>query len=243
MGLFARFRRRSSDNECGDVTDSEFKVSAGDNLEGQKSVGSQNVEEVQESVGSQNVEEGQQSVEIPRETKRDANGRIVFRYHPNLYEDDILIKGEGVCQCCGKTVHEYIENVYSPEDIDCICLECVYSGEAAKKFKATFVEDAEHVSNPAKRNELFCCTPGYSAWQGEYWLACCDDYCQYLRRVGMKELEEMGIKEKVLEEYASHDDGYPLEVLEDCLYKDGDMSGYLFKCSHCGKYRLYVDAS
>ena len=59
----------------------------------------------------------------------------------------------------------------------------------------------------------------------------------------MKELEEMGIKEKVLEEYASHDDGYPLEVLEDCLYKDGDMSGYLFQCCHCGKYRLQVDAS
>lgn len=231
MGLFARFRKRSSDNKCGDVTDSEFKVSTGDNLDSQ------------ENVESHKVEEGQQSVEIPREMKRDGNGRIVFRYHPNLYEDDILIQGEGVCQCCGRTVQEYIENVYSPEDIDCICLECVHNGAAAKKFKATFVEDAEYVSNQTKRNELFCCTPGYMAWQGEYWLACCDDYCQYLGRVGIKELEELGIKEKVLEEYASHDDGYPLEVLEDCLYKDGDMSGYLFKCCHCGKYRIQVDAS
>ena len=157
--------------------------------------------------------------------------------------DDILIQGEGVCQCCGRAVHEYIENVYSPEDVDCICLECVHSGEAAEKFKATFVEDAEPVSDSAKRTELFCRTPGYMAWQGEYWLACCDDYCQYLGRVGMKELEELGIKDEVLKEYASHDDGYPLEVLEDCLYKDGDMSGYLFQCCHCGKYRLQVDAS
>ena len=115
--------------------------------------------------------------------------------------------------------------------------------EAAEKFKATFVEDAEPVSDSAKRTELFCRTPGYMAWQGEYWLACCDDYCQYLGRVGMKELEELGIKDEVLKEYASHDDGYPLEVLEDCLYKDGDMSGYLFQCCHCGKYRLQVDAS
>lgn len=231
MGLFDRFRRRGSGIECDDMTSGEFQIKSEDDLAGQESVEYQKATDVQ------------QSVEISRETKRNADGKIIFRYHPNLYEDDILIKGEGVCQCCGRMVHEYIENVYSPEDIDCVCLECVHNGEAAKKFKATFVEDAEPVSNQAKRTELFCRTPGYSAWQGEYWLACCDDYCQYLGRVGMKELEELGIKDEVLAEYASHDDGYPVEVLEECLHKDGDMSGYLFKCCHCGKHRLYVDAS
>ena len=231
MGLFDRFRKRSSGIECDDVTSGEFKMESEADLAWQESVESQKATEVQESV------------KIPEETKRTADGKLVFKYHPNLYEDDILIQGEGVCQCCGRAVHEYIENVYSPEDVDCICLECVHSGEAAEKFKATFVEDAEPVSDSAKRTELFCCTPGYMAWQGEYGLVCCDDYCQYLGRVGMKELEELRIKDEVLKEYASHDDGYPLEVLEDCLYKDGDMSGYLFQCCHCGKYRLQVDAS
>ncbi|MBQ3849332.1 MAG: CbrC family protein, partial [Clostridia bacterium] len=31
--------------------------------------------------------------------------------------------------------------------------------------------------------------------------------------------------------------------VEEHLYKDGDLCGYLFRCLHCGKYRLYVDAS
>lgn len=154
MGLFDRFRKRSSGIECDDVISGEFKMESEADLAGQESVESQKTTEVQESV------------KIPEETKRTADGKLVFKYHPNLYEDDILIQGEGVCQCCGRAVHEYIENVYSPEDVDCICLECVHSGEAAEKFKATFVEDAEPVSDSAKRTELFCRTPGYMAWQG-----------------------------------------------------------------------------
>lgn len=46
-------------------------------------------------------------------------------------------------------------------------------------------------------HELFHRTPGYISWQGEYWLACCDDYCAYIETVGTKELEEMGIANEV----------------------------------------------
>ena len=48
--------------------------------------------------------------------------RIEFKYHPNLYSDEILIHEEGVCNCCGRKVPEYIGTAYSPEDTDCICL-------------------------------------------------------------------------------------------------------------------------
>lgn len=169
---------------------------------------------------------------------------IEFKYHPNIYHDDILIHKENICQCCGRKVSEYIENdIYAEEDLDCICLSCISDGSAAEKFDATFVQDAEAVSDPAKQNELFCRTPGYLAWQGEYWLACCDDYCQYLGMVGIKELDALGIKNEVLREYASHSNGYPLDVVERDLQKDGDLTGYLFRCLHCGKYRIYVDAS
>lgn len=30
--------------------------------------------------------------------------RIKFKYHPNVYEDDIVVHKNGVCQCCGKQV-------------------------------------------------------------------------------------------------------------------------------------------
>jgi len=169
--------------------------------------------------------------------------KIKFKYHPNIYEDDILVHENGVCQCCGKQVDEYIEHIYSSEDIECICLYCVNDGTAAKKFDAEFVADAEPVRDPEKTDELFHRTPGYLAWQDDYWIACCDDYCQYLGRVGIAELNDMGIKDEVLEEYAQRDDAYPLEDVEEYMYKDGDMSGYLFQCIHCRKYHLWVDAN
>ena len=169
--------------------------------------------------------------------------RIEFKYHPNLYSDEVLVHGEGVCNCCGKTVSVFIETAYSVEDIDCLCLSCVHDGSAAEKFNAEFVQDAEEVIDLQKRDELFHRTPGYVSWQGEYWLACCDDYCAYLGTVGIKELEDLGIKEEVLREYALQQPSYPVDLVKEALYKDGDMTGYLFRCLHCGKYRLYVDAS
>ena len=151
--------------------------------------------------------------------------KIKFKYHPNIYEDDILVHENGVCQCCGKQVDKYIEHIYSSEDVECICLYCVNDGTAAKKFDAEFVADADPVSDPEKTDELFHRTPGYLAWQDDYWIACCDDYCQYLGRVGIAELNDMGIKDEVLVEYAQRDDAYPLEDVEEYMYKDGDMSG------------------
>ena len=122
--------------------------------------------------------------------------RIEFKYHPNLYSDEILIHEEGVCNCCGRKVPEYIGTAYSPEDTDCICLSCIHDGSAAEKLNAEFVQFAEDVSDPEKRDELFKRTPGYMSWQGENWLACCDDYCAYLGTVGIRELQELGIKDQ-----------------------------------------------
>lgn len=128
-------------------------------------------------------------------------GKIQFKYHPNIYEDDVLVHKSGICQCCGKQISEYIEHIYSAEDVDCICLQCVSDGTAAQKFDAEFVSWAEPVSDPEKSDELFHRTPGYLGWQDENWLACCDDYCQYLGRVGIDELNDLGIKDEVLQEY------------------------------------------
>lgn len=169
--------------------------------------------------------------------------RIEFKYHPNLYTDEALIHEKGVCDCCGKTVNEYIGMAYSAKHLDCICLSCIHDGSAAEKFDASFVQFAEEVSDPVKRDELFHRTPGYMSWQGENWLACCDDYCAYLGPVGIKELEDLGIKDEAFRDYAAQEPSYPLDIVEEYLSKDGDMTGYLFHCLHCGKYRLYVDAS
>lgn len=165
--------------------------------------------------------------------------QIKFKYQPHLLQNQILERGKGICQCCGKEVNEYIPTMYCTENIDCICLECVNNGEAAKKFDGTFIQDAEEVSDQQRTDELFKCTPGYVSWQGEYWLACCDDYCAFIGSVGTKELEEMGIADEVFKEYDERDE---YEDAREYLEKDGSMAGYLFQCLHCGKYHLWIDA-
>ena len=169
--------------------------------------------------------------------------KIKFKYHPNIYEDDVLVKKEGTCKCCGKIVNAYVESMYSAKEADRICLKCISDGSAAEKFDGVFVAWAEPVSDPEKKKELFNRTPGYLGWQGENWLACCDDYCEYLGRVGMEEINKMPEKNEILTEYFARDDAYQEEDVIECMYKDGDMSGYLFRCLHCKKYHLWVDTN
>ena len=166
-----------------------------------------------------------------------------FRYHPDPIGTGAFEEGEEkTCPCCGKkrTVY-YSITPYCVEDVENICPTCIANGEAARKYEATFIQGAEWEGEPdkEKEEELFCRTPGYISWQGEYWLSCCDDYCAYLGTVGTKELKAMDIADEVFEEYAARDE---FEDVEEYLVKDGSLCGYLFQCLHCGKYHLWVDA-
>ncbi len=49
----------------------------------------------------------------------------------------------------------------------------------------------------------------------------------------------MDIAEEVLAEYEARNE-YP--DVADYLVKDGNLCGYLFRCLHCGKHHLWVDA-
>ena len=45
---------------------------------------------------------------------------------------------------------------------------------------------------------------------------------------------------KETEKFDGSFDGY--DFARECLGKDGSLCGYLFRCLHCGKYYLRVDA-
>ncbi len=162
-----------------------------------------------------------------------------FKYHPNIYESDIVEFSEGECDCCHKKTEAYIQTMYCVEEVNCICMECVASGAAADKFNGTFIQDADEIDNAEAKEELFKRTPGYISWQGENWQTCCNDYCEYIGTVGTKELEELGLADVFFEADGSFD-GY--EDAREYLVKDGSFCGYLFRCLHCGKYKMYVDA-
>ena len=162
-----------------------------------------------------------------------------FKYNPNVYEIGEVEFGKGICDCCGKEVEAYVQSMYTTEDVNCICMDCIASGAAAEKFDGDFIQDADSIDNEEAREELFCRTPGYISWQGENWAACCNDYCEYLGTVETKELEELGIADELFEVDGSFD-GW--EDARKYLVKDGSLCGYLFRCLHCGKYHLRVDA-
>lgn len=162
-----------------------------------------------------------------------------FTYQPNLYENDDIVFGEGVCDCCGNTVDAYVENMYTSQDVNCICLDCVADGSAAEKFHGEFIQEVEEeIDDEDSTDELFHRTPGYKSWQGEYWLTCCGDYCAYIGRVGTEELEEMGIADEV---FADYEERGEYEDVAEVLEKDGAVQGYLFRCLDCGDYHLWVD--
>ena len=166
-----------------------------------------------------------------------------FIYHPDPLATGAFIEGEAkVCPSCGKENNVYYNLLpYCIDNIKNLCPFCISNGLAAEKFDAEFVQDAEWQGelDPEKNQLLFCQTPGYSSWQGEYWLSCCQDYCAYLGTVGTRELKAMGIAEQVLEDYEARGE---YQDIEEYLVKDGSLCGYLFRCLHCEKYQLWVDA-
>ena len=58
----------------------------------------------------------------------DMEKKIVFKYHPNVYDNDIIEHENGVCQCCEKKVNEYCSTMYCIDDVHCICQECKSDG-------------------------------------------------------------------------------------------------------------------
>jgi uncharacterized protein CbrC (UPF0167 family) len=186
------------------------------------------------------------SCEAAADTIEAAAALPLFKYHPKCAELGIFTKAEpgqpAVCQCCGKETDWYYDTMYSVEKVDCLCPDCIASGAAAKKFDGDFIQDVEGgVEDQAKTDELSRRTPGYSSWQGEYWLTHCGDYCAFIGDVGTTELTERGIAEEVFADYAEMDE-FDIDDVRPYLEKEGSMAGYLFQCLHCGKYRIWVDA-
>ncbi|MDR0354355.1 MAG: CbrC family protein [Deltaproteobacteria bacterium] len=176
----------------------------------------------------------------------DGSGSPTFRYFPDPLGNGALAKAEEgeeiICPCCGKATEYYYAAIpYCRENVENLCPACIASGAAAKKFDCAFVQGGESVSNAERQKELFERTPGYISWQGEYWLAHCDDYMEYLGEAGTKELKEAGIFDEVIAEYATHNE-YDAEGLGELLVAGGSVTGYLFRCLHCGTCRIWVDA-
>lgn len=167
-----------------------------------------------------------------------------FKYYPDPEGTGAFGYARTVelCDCCGEYTDIYYKGpIYARGDVNYLCPNCIHSGKAAAALGCEFHDLAvcDKVRNKTAAEELLRRTPNYRAWQQERWLAHCDDYCAFVGYVGWREIRRMGIAEQIEADYienGSHD----IAAVRK-MQNGGQMQGYLFRCLHCGDYRLYVD--
>lgn len=173
-----------------------------------------------------------------------------FFYSPNAYALGIIEQRSIVCQCCGQErAFHYTGNLYCESEVRQLCPWCIADGSAAEKYNGSFVSDFEDTDpipgassaglSEASITQVSSHTPGYASWQGDVWLGHCGEACIFLGYVGSKELAPLW-EEVRADAVAS---GWGEENIRHYMHKDGDMTGYLFRCQHCGQHRLHVDAN
>lgn len=167
-----------------------------------------------------------------------------FKYQPEPLKTGIFMNDKTVvCDCCGEKTDIYYEGTfYSVKDIEYLCPWCIESGKASEKFDGEFQDRAscDKVDDNKYIDELCYRTPCYCGWQTEYWLAHCGDFCAFVGYVSWTDIVKMGIAEEIEEDYDQKLNGFNFCDIKEYM-GNGSIQGYLFKCLHCGKYRLYTD--
>ncbi len=118
----------------------------------------------------------------------------ITKYHPNpVATGSVEANPDQPCLCCNRirgyvyTGPAYAERFHYLSA--CLCPWCVADGSAAKAFGAEFTDTGTLDDVPkAVLEELVKRTPGFTAWQQEQWLCCCQDAAAYLGRAGAAEL-------------------------------------------------------
>ena len=177
-----------------------------------------------------------------------------FKYHPHPLDTITFEQKEPTtCMCCNRFTQVYYEfpfesSLISDDDDFVICPNCIKNGEASKRYQGKFQNPdlCEKVSDPEKLDELCHRTPGYYAPEKAYWLAHCDDFCALVALIDdWCEIEEKGIEKEIEIDWVVNDNYEikDIETLKEQLNYENDepLYGYLFRCLHCGKHRLYVD--
>lgn len=165
-----------------------------------------------------------------------------FKYNPNAYEISLISFYNDNCEVCGKQSDFFgSSSPYGEEDIDSVCVHCINSGKAHKKFECEFnIIKYNSIKEQDKINELVYQTPGIFSWQEFDWLEHCDDFCAYLGKVKWKDIQHL--EEEMKEELELHTKEYSNSTVEDLIEAlNRYMDGHLFQCLHCGKYKLKLD--
>ena len=173
-----------------------------------------------------------------------------FRYHPDPIRSGSIVVSDARCRCCHKNPgYMYGGPVYSEEDglENQLCPWCIASGEAHRKFEATFVDSEAFADGmpEAAMQEISTRTPGYSSFQSEVWPVCCGDAVEFLTPAGIAELRAYDYTlEGQLMGHIVHRmqlSGGAATRLLDGLRKDSGPTLFLFRCPRCQTHHFHID--
>lgn len=172
-----------------------------------------------------------------------------FRYHPDPVASGSVVKSDETCRCCKKARgYIYAGPVYGEEDLDdALCPWCIADGKAAKKFGATFVDEAAFGDDVPEEIVALISqrTPGFSSWQSEQWPSCCNDATAFQSPLGIAEIRashpelEMVTLSHIIYELGIS--GGAATRLLEALQRDYSPTAFAFRCLACGEPKVYVD--
>lgn len=176
-----------------------------------------------------------------------------FRYHPDPVATGSAIRSDEPCSVCDRpSEFRYVGAIFGRQ-ADVLCLRCIANGMAASALAspddpAEFTDvgwGVPHDVPPSVITEVAQRTPGFVGWQQEHWMYHCSDAAAYLGRVGWSDVEAMPDAVKSLQDELAQ---LGVDLVEAdrqirMLHRDGDLTGYLFRCLHCGVHLAYSDAS
>ncbi|QFZ18893.1 CbrC family protein [Saccharothrix syringae] len=177
-----------------------------------------------------------------------------FRFSPNAYALGFIVAEPVHCSCCDRDRDwRYRGSFYTATPDVRLCPWCIADGSAATRFDGEFSDrsgiDGFRVEpggtpavDPDAAEEVATRTPSYPSWQQEQWRVHCGLPCAFIGFAGADDLPLL-LPDPVLADDVDGGTGFPGEVLRAHLSREGDLSGYLFRCLTCGAHRLHVDAS
>jgi len=169
-----------------------------------------------------------------------------FRYHPDPVATGNVKPADTACACCGEVRgYVYTSAVYGPDGL-CgrLCPWCIASGAAASKFDCLFSDERRLRRAKLPRAvvlEVTRKTPGFTAWQGAAWEACCGDACEFHGDATREQVA--AIADDALDRHLARwrwDREYWSLYLEQYQPANG-QSLFRFICRHCRQPTFALD--
>jgi len=169
-----------------------------------------------------------------------------FRYHPDPLATGALVAEEIDCVVCDlRRPYRYAQTMYAFDEVEPLCPWCIADGSAAERHDGCFTDSAAPGlrAKPEGFAEVVYRTPGYAGWQQEDWLAHCGECCAYLGPVGWKEIEPL--QKQLADDLAriAAETRTEVDPIYRHFHRDGNPTGYLFRCLRCDGYRLHWDGT